>query len=268
MLGSVVEAEDAVQEAWLRLQRTQGSGGIVNLEAWLTTVVGRVCLDVLRARRARREQYVGSWLPEPLAVEAVAGPEDEALLAESVGIALLVVLETLSPAERLAYVLHDMFGLRFEEIAPIAGRSEGAVRQLASRARRRVRTAAPDADTDVVAQRSVVDAFLAAARGGDFERLLAVLDPEVVLRIDVGGVGAGAAGELVGGEAVAAELLARGAVFAPFARPALVNGQAGLVTIRDGRVLAAIAFTLVAGRVVEIDIVADPAKLGRVSVGR
>src|SRR5213078_284516 len=184
MLGSLGEAEDAVQEAWLRLSRSDDAA-IANLGGWLTTVVARICLDMLRTRRARREDAVGGWLPEPIvAADDAAGPEQEALLADSVGLALLVVLDTLSPAERLAFVLHDMFAMPFEEIAPIVDRSVAATRQLASRARRRVQGAAPSPDRDLAEQRRVVDAFLAAARAGDFDALIEVLDPDVVFRID------------------------------------------------------------------------------------
>src|SRR5437870_4175300 len=210
MLGSVSEAEDAVQEAWLRLNRSD-TRAVDNLGAWLTTVVGRVCLDMLRARRARREDYVGTWLPEPIvSVETADDPEQEALLADSVGLALLVVLETLAPAERLAFVLHDMFGVSFEEIAPIVGRSPAASRQLASRARRRVQGAAPSPDGDLAAQREVVDAFLAASRAGDFEGLLAVLDPDVVFRVETR---TGDQEPIEGAEAVPAQILARGRPF-------------------------------------------------------
>ncbi|MGB2952648.1 MAG: RNA polymerase sigma factor SigJ, partial [Gaiellaceae bacterium] len=225
MLGSISEAEDAVQESWLRLSRAN-AGKVDNLRGWLTTVVGRVCLDMLRARRSRREQYVGDWLPEPIVtVETGDDPEQEALLADSVGLALLVVLETLTPAERLAFVLHDMFAVSFEEIAGIVGRTPAAARQLASRARRRVQGATPSPDLDLALQRKVVDAFLAAARAGDFEALLEVLDPDVVFRADTRRVRP----PVIGAAAVARELLARGAPFAPFARPAIVNGAAGAV---------------------------------------
>src|SRR5438034_11419391 len=221
MLGSVSEAEDAVQEAWLRLDRSD-TRAVTNLGAWLTTVVGRGCLDLLRARRARREDYVGTWLPEPIvSVETADDPEQEALLADSVGLALLVVLETLNPAERLSFVLHDMFGVSFEEIAPIVDRTPAAARQLASRARRRVRGATPVPEPDLAQQRRVVDAFLAASRAGDFEALVAVPDPDVVFRIDGGGVAPRARPPVVGREAVAEQVLARGASFAPHARPAI-----------------------------------------------
>ena len=260
MLGSMSEAEDAVQEAWLRLNRSDTSA-VSNLGAWLTTVVGRVCLDMLRARLARREDYVGTWLPEPIvSVDPAEDPEQEALLADSVGLALLVVLETLSPAERLAFVLHDMFGVPFEEIAPIVDRSPEAARQLASRARRRVRGAAPP-DADLAEQRRVVGAFLAAARGGDFEALLEVLDPGVVFRIDRGALAPRARPLVTGAEEVAREVLSRGAGFAPYAQPALVNGAAGLTVSIGGRLRAVIGFSVVGGRIAEIDLVANPEKL-------
>jgi RNA polymerase sigma factor (sigma-70 family) len=261
MLGSVSEAEDAVQEAWIRLNRSDTSG-VSNLAAWLTTVVGRVCLDMLRARRARREDYVGTWLPEPIvSVDTSADPEQEALLADSVGLALLVVLETLNPAERLAFVLHDMFGVSFEEIAPIVDRSPEAARQLASRARRRVQGAAPDPDADLAEQRRVVDAFLAAARGGDFEALLEVLDPSVVFRADRGALALRAPAVVRGAEDVARQVLSRGARFAPHARPAIVNGAAGLIVMPGGTPIAVIGFSVAGGRILEIDLVADPEKL-------
>src|SRR5438128_3847488 len=201
MLGSVTEAEDAVQEAWLRLNRSGAEAD--NLRAWLTTVVARVCLDMLRARRSRREELVGTWLPEPIvSLDTSTDPEHEALVADSVGLALLVVLETLTPAERLAFVLHDMFGVPFDEIGEIVDRSPAATRQLASRARKRVRGAAPQPDLDLARQREVVDAFLAASRAGDFEALIAVLDPDVVFRIDTGGTAPRARPPLVGASAV------------------------------------------------------------------
>src|SRR5215467_13642616 len=227
MLGSASEAEDAVQEAWLRLDRSD-TEAVANLAGWLTTVVARVCLDMLRSRRARREEYVGTWLPEPI-VSLETGPEDEAALADSVGIALLVVLDTLTPAERLAFVLHDMFAVPFEEIATILDRSEAAVRQLGSRARRRVQGATPRTDPDLREQRRVVDAFLAAARNGDFEALLEVLDPDVVFRADTGPHDARA--PVIGAENVAHRVLARGSRLAPYARPAIVNGNAGVIVL-------------------------------------
>ena len=259
MLGSATEAEDAVQEAWLRLSRSD-TDGVANLGGWLTTVVARVCLDMLRSRRARREDYVGSWLPEPV-VTIENSPEDEAVLADSVGLALLVVLDTLTPAERLAFVLHDMFGMPFGEIAPIVERSEAATRQLASRARRRVRGARPSSDVDLREQRRVIDAFLAASRAGDFEALLEVLDPDVVFRIDAGGVAPRARPPIEGAEAVAAQILERGAPLAPHARPAIVNGNAGVIVVPHEKPIAVVGFVIAGGRIVEIDLVADPAKL-------
>ena len=259
MLGSRSEAEDAVQEAWLRLSRSD-TEAVENLAGWLRTVVARVSLDLLRSRRARREDYVGSWLPEPI-VSIENGPEDEAVLADSVGLALLVVLDTLTPAERLAFVLHDMFGMPFDEIAPIVDRSEAATRQLASRARRRVRGAAPATDPDLREQRRVVDAFLAASRAGDFEALLEVLDPDVVFRIDVGGVAPAARPPIEGAEAVAAQVLQRGSRLAPHARPAIVNGTAGVIVVPAKRPIAVVGFTISGGRIAEIDVIADPAKL-------
>jgi RNA polymerase sigma factor (sigma-70 family) len=260
MLGSLSEADDAVQECWLRLHRTDANG-VGNLGGWLTTVVARICLDMLRARRARREDYMGSRLPEPLVSTGAEGdPAEQAQLADSVGLALLVVLETLAPAERLAFVLHDMFGVPFEEIAPVVDRTPTAARQLASRARRRVRGAAPIPDADLAAQRVVVDAFLAAARAGDFEGLIAVLDPDVVFRADTG---PGARPPVVGAEAVAHTILARGRRFAPLARPALVNGGAGFIVGPDGAPTAVAGLTVVGGRIAAIDIVADRRKLPR-----
>jgi RNA polymerase sigma factor (sigma-70 family) len=266
MLGSRSEADDAVQEAWLRLSRSDADS-VTNLGGWLTTVVGRVCLDMLRARRARREDYVGSWLPEPIVSAGDApGPEEEALLADSVGLALLVVLETLTPAERLAFVLHDSFGVPFDDIAPIVGRSPTAARKLASRARQRVRGASPSQETDVAAQREVVDAFLAAARAGDFEGLIAVLDPDVVFRADGGRVAPRIPSPTSGAAAVARQVLERGARFAPLGRPALVNGAAGIVVGAQRRPRAVVGFTVSEGRIVEIDLITDPAKLSRLSV--
>ena len=261
MLGSLSEAEDAVQESWFRLNRSEASE-VENMRGWLTTVVARVCLDMLRARRARREDLVGSELPEPIVTLPANGPEDETLLADSVGLALLVVLDTLTPAERLAFVLHDMFGMPFEEIAPIVERSPAATRQLASRARRRVRGATPVADPDLRRQREVIEAFLAAARNGDFEALIEVLDPDVVFRADRGRiVVAGASPVTIGAAAVAEQVLARAPRFASFARPAVVNGSAGLIVIPRDRPIAVIGFTIAKDRIVEIDLVADPGKL-------
>ena len=264
MLGSVTEAEDAVQEAWLRLSRSD-TETVDNLGGWLTTVVGRVCLDMLRSRRARREDLPGSTLPEPIVTAEDSGPEAEAMLADSVGLALLVVLETLAPPERLAFVLHDMFGVPFDEIAPIVDRTPAATRQLASRARRRVRGAAPAPDADLARQREIVDAFLAASRAGDFEGLLAVLDPDVVFRIDAG-TSPLARGPITGAPAVARQILERGTRFAPLARPAIVNGAAGAVVGSKGRPFAVAGFTVVHDRIVEIDLITDPGKLGGVTV--
>jgi RNA polymerase sigma-70 factor (ECF subfamily) len=263
MLGSHTEAEDAVQEAWLRLARSD-SGDIGNLGGWLTTVVGRVCLDMLRARKARREESWEDRLPDPVISRAdSADPEQEVLLADSVGLALLVVLESLSPAERLAFVLHDMFGLPFEQIAPIVDRTPATAKKLASRARRRVRGAAPNPDADLADQRRVVDAFLAAARGGDFAALVSILDPHVVLRAD-GGILAGGLKVIRGVEAVAGQL----ATFQRMAtstatHPALINGLAGLVNTVDDQVISVMNFTVSDGRIATIDILSDPDRLAR-----
>src|SRR5215217_4870521 len=260
MLGSLSEADDAIQEAWLPLSRSETSG-VENLGGWLTTVVARICLDMLRSRSSKREEPLGVRVPEPIVSrEGGIDPEHEALLADSVGLALLVVLETLSPTERLAFVLHDMFGVPFEEIASIVGRSPGAARQLASRARRRVRGAAISADAGLACQREAVDAFLAASREGDFEALLAVLDPDVVLRIDGGAVRAGLSREVRGVRAVAEQTLTFSRL-SPFVRPALVNGAAGVVVAPRGRLFAVMGFTVRRGKIVEIDVLADPARL-------
>jgi RNA polymerase sigma-70 factor, ECF subfamily len=259
MLGSVAEAEDALQETWLRLDR-RPPDDTTDLRPWLTTVISRICLDALRTRRARREAYAGSWLPEPI-VGAADSPEDEAMLADSVGLALLVVLETLTPAERLAFVLHDVFALPFDEIAAVVDRSPEATRQLASRARKRVRAAEPEPDADLVVQRRVVDAFLVAARGGDFQALLSLLDPDVVLRTDGGGSGPLARPPVSGAASVAEVLMARATTFAPLGRPVMVNGGPGVIVGPPGRVLAVVGFTVVGDRIREIDIVGDPAKL-------
>ncbi len=267
MLGSLSEADDALQEAWLRLNRSD-TADVTNLGGWLTTVVGRVCLDMLRTRRARREDYVGTWLPEPIvSADGSGDPEQQALLADSVGIALLVVLDTLTPAERLAFVLHDMFGLPFDEIAPILERSPAATRQVASRARRRVRGATPLAEPDPARQRRVVDAFLAAAREGDFEALVAVLDPDVVFRADRGRRAAEAPQVITGAAAVVEQILARAPRFARFARPAIVNGSAGLVVVPGERPVAVLGFSISGDRIVELDLVADPAKLSALASG-
>jgi RNA polymerase sigma factor (sigma-70 family) len=260
MLGSVSEADDAVQESWLRLSRTDAIE-VENLRAWLMTVVARVSLDILRSRKARCEQPLGLHVPEPVVSRGDRiDPEHEALLADSVGQALLVVLENLSPGERLAFVLHDMFAVPFDEIAPIVDRSPAAARQLASRGRRRVKGAAPPPDADVTHQREVVDAFVAAAREGDFDALLAVLDPDVVVRVDRGAVAPGASREIRGAPAVAEQALAGGRL-ASHGRPALVNGAAGVVVAPRGRVVAVAGFTVAQGRIVAIDVLADRARL-------
>jgi RNA polymerase sigma factor (sigma-70 family) len=261
MLGSLSEADDAVQEAWLRLSRSDARE-IENLGGWLTTVVARVSLDMLRSRRLRREEPLEVRVPEPILSRADGlDPEQEALLADSVGLALLIVLEKLSPAERLAFVLHDMFAVPFDEIGPMVGRSPTAARQLASRARRRVQGEAPAPDPDLAEQRRVVDAFFAAARDGDFEGLVAVLDPDVVARSEGG---AGPAEER-GAEAVASRAV-RFAGLAPWVRPALVNGAAGVVVAPHGRPFAVIGFTVSGGRIVEIDALADPERLSRIDL--
>jgi RNA polymerase sigma-70 factor (ECF subfamily) len=261
MLGSLTDAEDAVQEAWLRLNRTRDES-IDNLGGWLTTVVGRVCIDMLRARRTRRENYPGTWLPEPVVnLDENADPEQQALLADSIGLALLVVLETLTPAERLAFVMHDTFGVPFEEIAPVVGRTPAATRQLASRARRRVRGATTTLEPDIAKQREVVAAFLSAARGGDFDALLTLLDPDVVFRSDSGPEVPLAPPLLTGRRAVADLLTARSAQFMPYCEPALVNGAAGLVVRPPGRRHGVIGITVAHGRITEIDLILDPDKL-------
>jgi RNA polymerase sigma-70 factor (ECF subfamily) len=264
MLGSLGETDDAVQEAWLRLSRTD-SEAVENLGGWLTTVVARVCLDMLRTRRSRREDYVGSWLPEPIvSIDDSATPEDEALIADSVGLALLVVLETLSPSERLAFVLHDMFAVPFDEIATIIGSSPAATRQLASRARRRVRGVPLNEDADLSQQRELVSAFLAASRAGDFDGLIAVLDPDVVFRADTGLGSRRARPPVEGAEAVALRVLEQGTPLAALARPAVVNGGAGLVVGVPGRPIAVVSFTIAAGRIAAIDLITDRLKLTRV----
>ena len=255
MLGSFAEADDAVQDAWLRLSRADTSG-VDNLSAWLTTVVGRVCLDMLRSRTSRREEPLDAHAVEPARAGRI-DPEQEALLADSVGLALLVVLETLTPAERLAFVLHDMFAVSFDEIAPIVGRSPAAARQLASRARRRVQVDAVTPDGDVSRQREIVGAFLAAARGGEFTALLTLLDPDVVLRADDAAVKLGGSSELRGSALVARFFAGR----AQAARPALIDGVVGLVVSKNGQMLFAISFTVVDGRIMGIDTVAEPEHL-------
>ncbi len=255
MLGSSNGADDAVQEAWLRLSRSDSSG-VENLAGWLTTVVARVCLDMLRSRAARHEEPWDPHGPGTIEPSSEIDPEHDALLGDSVGLALLVVLETLAPAERVAFVLHDMFAVPFDDIAPIVGRSPAAARQLASRARRRVQGASvPDADLS--RQREIVNAFLAAARGGDFDALLAVLDPDVVLRADPAAVQAGASSELRGAAEVAGTFAGRARV----ARPALIDGAVGLVWAPGGRPRVVFGLTITGGRIVEIDLIADPDRL-------
>ncbi len=263
MLGSGSEAEDAVQEAWIRFARSD-TGAVENLRGWLTTVVSRVCLDMLRARRARREDLLE--LPN-VTLEDPSDPEQQALLADSVGLALLVVLETLSPAERLAFVLHDLFGVPFEEIAPIVDRTPAATRQLASRARRRVRGVRPEVTGESLThQRVVVEAFLAASREGDFEALVSVLDPEVVFRSDRGPDFARGAVEIRGSKQVANVILARGTPLAPLAQPAVVDGQAGAVVMVGGRLRSVVKFTVAGNRVVAVDLTIDPDRLSRLRV--
>jgi RNA polymerase sigma factor (sigma-70 family) len=261
MLGSISEADDAVQEAWLRLDR-RDPGGTDDLRGWLTVVVGRICLDTLRQRKSRREHLAGSWLPEPIVHSANdAGPEHDAIMADSVGLALLVVLESLTPAERVSLVLHDVFGVSFEEIASMLERSPAATRQLASRARRRVRLHAPEPDADLAVQRRVVDAFLAAARGGDVDALLRVLDPNVVVRFD-GGQNAPrtfARPPIVGAAAVANEAKNFREIGVEH-EPVIVNGGPGLLVRLPARSLLW-AFAVTRGRIVEIDLIADPDKL-------
>jgi RNA polymerase sigma-70 factor, ECF subfamily len=257
MLGSASEADDAVQEAWLRLDRADTSE-VENLGGWLTTVVARLCLDMLRARTSRREEPVGAHLPDPIASpQDGIDPEQEALLAEGIGLALLVVLDTLTPAERVAFVLHDMFAMPFDQVAAVVGRSPAAAKMLASRARRRVQGTAAVPDPDLDRQRAVVEAFLAASRGGDFDALLAVLDPAVVVRADRAAVLAGADREVRGAPAVADTFSGR----ARLARPALVDGAAGAVWAPGGRPRVVFAFTIAGGRIVEIDLLADPERL-------
>src|SRR5437867_10225843 len=270
MLGSASEAEDAVQETWIRLGRTDVSD-VENLRAWLTTVVARVCLDLLRTRTSRREDPLDEHaehavhVPDPVITRAAGDPESDTMLADSVGLALLVVLETLEPAERLAFVLHDVFGMTFDEIAPIVDRSAVAARQLASRARRRVQGQTPTSDADLRTQRRVVDAFLVAARDGDFGALVAVLDPAIVLRAD-GGAVKGMSRLVRGAQAV----VAQAATFSKIAlsnQVVLVNGNIGVVTcLPDGRLLSVIGFTIADGKVVEMDIVADPDRLSRLDL--
>ena len=267
MLGSLSEADDAVQETWLKLSRSE-TEDIRNLGGWLTTVVGRVCLNMLRSRTARREEPMDTYVPDPVVspLERI-DPEQEVLQADSVGLALLVILETLEPAERLAFVLHDMFAVPFDDIAPIVGRSSAATRQLASRARRRVQGSAPTPDPDIGRQKKVLDAFLAAARGGDFDALVAVLDPDVVLRADAGAlVGGAAVSKLVrGAEAVAGQAVMFRSV-AVSSRLVLVNGAVGVVTLLDGKPMGVMGVTVADGRIVAVDILADPERLARLDL--
>jgi RNA polymerase sigma factor (sigma-70 family) len=268
MLGSAAEADDAVQETWFRLSRSD-IGQVENMRAWLTTVVSRICLDMLRARQTRREDFVDEWDSEPVVTlfdDGEGDPEHEALIADGVGVALMVVLDTLSPAERLAFVLHDMFGVPFEEIGPIVDRNAAAARQLASRARRRVRGAREPDAVSVGEQRRVVEAFLAASRNGDFEALLEVLDPDVVFRAEAGDAGPLVPPSVHGAEDVARLVLARGTPFAPLGRPAIVNGRPGAVVVLPDRVASVVAFTIVGDRVTAMDLLVDPVKLGNVRV--
>ena len=262
MLGSFAEADDAVQETWLRVSRASGDD-VANVGGWLTTVVSRQCLTMLRSRASRREDPLDVRVPDPV-VESrdAADPAEQGLVADSVGLALLVVLEELDPAERLAFVLHDMFAVPFDQIAPIVDRSPAAARQLASRARRRVRGAVPEPDADLGAQRAVVDAFIAAAQNGDIQALVAVLDPDVVIRVDRGELSL---------ETRGAEEVARQAItfrrLAPLARPEVVSGVPGFVVTDGQRVISVAAFTVVHGRITEIDLLADPERLRSIDLG-
>ena len=265
MLGSLAEADDAVQDTWLRVSRA-GASEVENLGGWLTTIVARICLNMLRSRTTRREESLGVHIPDPvISPDGELQPEEEALLADSVGLALLVVLDTLSPAERLAFVLHDMFELPFEEIAPMVGRTPAAARQLASRARRRVKGAElPAPDPDLARQQDVVDAFFLAARGGDFDALVALLDPDVVLRSDWGARRPAASAVTLGAAAVARRALMFSNPTARL-RPALVNGAAGVVITVAGRPFAVMGFTVAGGKIVEIDAIADPKRVRRIA---
>jgi RNA polymerase sigma factor (sigma-70 family) len=263
MLGSLTEADDAIQDAWLRLHRTD-TDGVGNLDAWLTTVVTRLCLDTLRSRTRRREEARDVYVADPIVEldSSTEQPDEAAVVADSVGLALLVVLDTLAPDERLAFVLHDMFAVPFDEIGPMIDRSPAAARQLASRARRRVRGQAPEPDADLTQQRAVVDAFFAAARDGDLEGLITVLHPDVVLRSDGGPVRAGLTTVLAGAETVAAQAVRFGRL-SPLARPALINGAAGVVVADGGTPISIMGFTVVGGRIMAIDVIADPERLDR-----
>jgi RNA polymerase sigma factor (sigma-70 family) len=263
MLGSLSEADDAVQASWLNLTRSDTSG-VENLGGWLTTVVARVCLDMLRSRKARREEALDSDAPEPRSSEPGTDPEHEALLADSVGLALLVVLNTLNPDERLAFVLHDIFAMPFTEIAPIVGRTPTTTRQLASRARRRVRGVPAVPDTELTRQREVVEAFLTAARAGDFEALLTTLDPDIVFRADAAAMPSGAAWETSGARAVAKLFMRPGS--ARGAQPALVNGAVGVVVAPHGRLMLVLNLTMKDGKIVEIEAASDPARLNQIEL--
>jgi RNA polymerase sigma-70 factor (ECF subfamily) len=265
MLGSLTEADDAVQDTWLRLSRSE-MGEVENLAGWLTTVVARVCLNLLRARTVRREESFGVYLPDPvISPDRELQPEEEAVLADSVGLALLVVLDTLTPAERLAFVLHDMFELPFEEIAPMVGRTPAAARQLASRARRRVKGAGmPSPDPDLARQRAVVDAFFQAARGGNFDALVALLNPDVVLRADFG-ARRRAASRVIHGAAEVARQALMGALLDAQLHPALVNGAAGVVVTVRGQPFVIMGFTVAGGQIVEIDVIADSERVRRIA---
>jgi RNA polymerase sigma-70 factor (ECF subfamily) len=272
LLGSPGDADDAVQEAWLRVSRADTSG-VENMGGWLTTVVSRVCLNMLQSRKSRREESLGTHLPEPPAPnDAITDPEHEAVLADSVGLALLVVLETLSPAERVAFVLHDMFDLPFHEIAPIVGRTPAAARKLASRARLRVRGAEPDPDADLNRRRQIVDAFLAASRGGDFQALLELLDPGVVLRADNAAVQASAARRAASAPELAPEVRGAAAVAEMFkgraaaAQPALVNGTPGLAWAPGGQARAVLSFAIDRGKIIGIDVIADPESIRKLDL--
>jgi RNA polymerase sigma-70 factor (ECF subfamily) len=265
MLGSLSDADDAVQEAWQRLDRAD-TGGVENLPAWLTTVVARVCLNMLRSRESRREEPLEVHLPDPIiSPESGVDPEHEAVLADSVGLALLVVLDTLTPAERLAFVLHDMFAVPFEDIAPMIDRTPTAARQLASRARRRIRGQAPVPDRDLARQREVVDAYFAATRDGDFEGLVAVLHPDVVLRADGGGARGRPTVVLHGARTVAGQASTARAL-SRFVRPALVNGTAGAVVAMGERVFSVMGFTVADGRIVAIDVLYDPDRVAELDL--
>jgi len=263
MLGSVTEADDALQEAWLRI-RDQDPAGVNNMQAWLTTIVGRICLNMLRSRSSRREDF-SAHVPDPVVeFEETGDPEHEALLADSVGLAMLVVLDALTPAERLAFVMHDVFGVPFVQIATMLDRSESAAQQLASRARRRIR-GSPQPDPDLARQREVVDAFFAAAREGNFDALVTVLDPDVELRIDGGVLRAEASLVLRGAAAVAGHTATYSGLY-PFVRPALVNGAAGAVVAPHGQTFSVMAFTVTNGKITRIDALLDPERLGRLEV--